>query len=169
MKKRYATTLGIAAVLSSAIVAAPAWAQGAVSGELRDLKGSVMVLKGKDYVNGTNGMALVSGDRVLALEKSQAKVLINTGGQRCEIDLRENQALTVTATDCKALIAAVQTVPGAGAPGSAAIVGGTTAAAVGTTAAAGGAGVGGAVLWIGGTMAIAGGIAGLTREKASGD
>jgi hypothetical protein len=165
MKMRFATTLGVASMLAGAAVSAPALAQGAVSGELRDVKGSVMVLKGKDYVNASNGMTLAAGDRVLVLEKAQTKVVINTGGERCEIDLRENQALTVTATNCKALIAAVQTVPGAGAPGSAAVAGG---AAAGATAGA----AGGGSLLVGTVLlgaAIGGGVYMVTRDKASGD
>jgi hypothetical protein len=155
----------MAAVLTGAALSASALAQGAVSGELRDLKGAVMVLKGKDYVNGSSGMALGVGDRVLVLEKGQAKVVITTGGQRCEIDLRENQALTVTSTDCKALLAAVQTVPGASAPGSSAVAAGTADA----TAKAGlGAAMSGPVLF-GGAAAIGGAVYLGVRNKASGD
>lgn len=168
------TPLVLAMMLSGAIVSSTAIAQGAVSGELRDVKGSVMVLKGKDYVNGAPGMALAAGDRILVLEKAIAKVVVVTAGQRCEIDLKENQALTVTAIDCKALTAAVQTVPGAGAPGSAAVA---AAGAGGGSAAAAAAGSG--VAWIGGAAVVGGAVfAGTrntsktsvdTRLKASGD
>ncbi len=151
-------------ILASSVVAGSALAQGTVSGELRDLKGSVMVLKGKDYVSGNAGMALAAGDRVLVLEKAQARVLITTGGQRCEIDLKENQALTLTAVDCKALIAGVQTVPGAGVPGGSAAASGAPAG--GGLAAAG---AGGGVVWLGGMAAISTSLYLGTRDKASGD
>lgn len=169
------TPLVLAMMLSGAIVSSTAIAQGAVSGELRDVKGSVMVLKGKDYVNGAPGMALAAGDRILVLEKAIAKVVVVTAGQRCEIDLKENQALTVTAIDCKALTAAVQTVPGAGAPGSAAVA----AAGAGGGSAAAAAAAGSGVAWIGGAAVVGGAVfAGTrntsktsvdTRLKASGD
>jgi hypothetical protein len=142
-------------ILVSSVVAGSALAQGVVSGELRDLKGSVMVLKGKDYVSGNAGMALAAGDRILVLEKAQAKGMINIGGQRCEIDLKENQALTLNAVDCKALIAGVQTVPGAGVPGGAAVASGVS--------------VGGRPAWLGGMAAISGGLYVGTRQKARGD
>ncbi len=150
-------------ILASSVVAGSALAQGAVSGELRDLKGSVMVLKGKDYVNGNVGMALGAGDRVLVLEKALAKVMVNTGGQRCEIDLKENQAFTLAALDCKALLASVQTVPAAGVPGGTPVTGGV--AGGGTVA----TGAGGDLVWLGGMAALNTGLFVTTRQKASGD
>ncbi|MFO1412754.1 MAG: hypothetical protein U1F10_02370 [Burkholderiales bacterium] len=159
------TPLALALLLCGLATAGTALAQGAVSGEVRDLKGAVMVLKGKDYINAAQGMALASGDRVLVLEKATAKVVINTSGERCEIDLKENQALTISATGCKALIASVQTVPGAGAPGSAAVAAGGGATASNTAAAMSSSGA----LWVGGAAAVSGGLFLGTRNKASGD
>ena len=157
---------GVTIMLSGAMVAVPAFAQGGVIVELRDLKGSVMVLKGKDYLPGSAGMSLASGDRVLVLEKAQVKVVINTGSARCEVDLRENQALTIpNATDCKALVAAVQTVPGAGVPGGAPVAGG---AATGTSLSSSAAGVSGPAAFAG-MAALSTGLFIGDRQKASGD
>jgi hypothetical protein len=150
-------------ILASSVVAGSVMAQGAVSGELRDLKGSVMVLKGKDYVNGNAGMALGAGDRVLVLEKALAKVVVNSAGQRCEIDLKENQAFTLAAVDCKALIASVQTVPGAGVPGGTAVTSGVTGGGAVAT------GAGGDLVWFGGMSALFTGLFVADRQKASGD
>lgn len=140
---------------------AVAHAQPAVTGELRDLKGSVMVLKGKDYVTGAAGMALAAGERVLVLERAQAKVLVVTNGERCEIDLKENQALTLAAQGCKALVASVQTVPSGGAPGAAAVAAGAGMAA--------GAAAGAGAAWLGGAAVIGGGALLTQRNKASND
>lgn len=146
-------------------VAGSATAQGqsAVSGELRDVKGSVMVLKGKDYVTGAAGMALAAGERVLVLERAQAKVLVVSGGDRCEIELKDNQALTIAPQGCKALVASVQTVPSGGAPGAAAVAAGASSNASTSAAATAGA------VWLGGAAAIGGGAFLTQRNKASND
>ena len=52
-------------------------------------------------------MALGAGDRVSCCEKALAKVVVNSAGQRCEIDLKENQAFTPFSVDCKTLMASV--------------------------------------------------------------
>lgn len=169
--KRMAVVLAVAGC-------ATAMAQPAVNGELRDLKGSVMVLKGKDYVAGAAGMTVAAGERVLVLERAHAKLVVSSNGERCEIDLKENQSVTLAPQGCKALLASVQTVPGGGAPGAAAVAAGGAAAVAGASAAGGAGAVTGAgvaagaaagAAMLGGTAAISGGALLTQRNKASND
>ena len=97
---------------------------------LDSYKGSVMVLKDKDYVNALKDMKLYDGDKVIVLDGSQAVVYITTRGQRCRIDLKEDQSFTVRDKECAALLLTVQTVPVGTVPGS--VVAGATGITDGT-------------------------------------
>lgn len=85
---------------------------------LDEFKGSVMVLKDKDYVSPLKDMKLYDGDRVMALDKSEAVVIITTRGQRCRIELKENESFTVRDRECRALLLTVQSVPVGTVPGA---------------------------------------------------
>ena len=85
--------LGVAIALAAAGVAGVN-AQPAVTGELRDLKGSVMVLKGKDYVTGTAGMALATGER----GRETPLLLGGQGFYRLSVIDAEGRSAAVTVT-----------------------------------------------------------------------
>jgi hypothetical protein len=113
-------------------------------GVLDSFKGSVMVLKDKDYVNALKDMKLYDGDKVIVLDGSTALVYITTRGQRCRIDLREDQSFTVRDKECAALLLTVQSVPVGTVPGG--VVAGTTAGLDSTALLIGGGIVGGAAI-----------------------
>jgi hypothetical protein len=136
--KSLVTNVVLGALLGTVACIAHAQTPPASNGDIGVLdgfKGSVMVLKDKDYVNAAKGMKLSDGDRVMVLDKSQATVIINARGQRCQIDLTEDQSFIVRDRECRALLLTVQTVPVGTVPGgvvaSAAPVEITTGALVG--------------------------------------
>lgn len=163
-RNRLSRFLGIA--MSGAMLLVPvssAHAQTAAAANSKDndigvldsFKGSVMVLKDKDYVNALKDMKLFDGDKVIVLDGSEAVVYITTRGQRCRINLKEDQSFTVRDKECAALLLTVQSVPVGSVPGS---VVASTAVITDSTALLIGAGVvGGAAIY------------GWNHPKASGD
>jgi hypothetical protein len=108
----------LAFAVSSAHAQTAAPANSNDIGVLDSFKGSVMVLKDKDYVNALKDMKLFDGDKVIVLDGSQAVVIVTTRGQRCRIDLKEDQSFTVRDKECAALLLTVQSVPVGTVPGS---------------------------------------------------
>jgi hypothetical protein len=164
MTKQLSRFLGIAMSSAMLVVAvSSAHAQTAAAANTKDndiavldsFKGSVMVLKDKDYVNALKDMKLFDGDRVIVLDGSEAVVYVTTRGQRCRIDLKEDQSFTVRDKECAALLLTVQSVPVGTVPGS--VVAST--AAISDSAA----------LLIGGGIVTGAAIYGWNHPKASSD
>ena len=54
--------------------------------------GAALVNKGDQYVDGTEGMALSTGDRVMTLAQSEAAIQFNDG---CQYLMKENELITI--------------------------------------------------------------------------
>jgi hypothetical protein len=54
--------------------------------------GAALVNKGEQYVDGTEGMALSTGDRVMTLAQSEAAIQFNDG---CQYLMKENELITI--------------------------------------------------------------------------
>ena len=54
--------------------------------------GSALVNKGDEYVDGTEGMKLSTGDRVMTLAQSEAALQFNDG---CQYLMKENELVTI--------------------------------------------------------------------------
>lgn len=88
-------TMLIAAVLALLTTGALA-AEPIQIAAISDMEGKVLVNKGKGFVSARSGMALNSGDRVIALDGSRASVVYADG---CVSQLRENSLLALQKTD----------------------------------------------------------------------
>ena len=83
--------------------------------KVTEANGKVLVNKGNGLVSTKAGAALVNGDRIVTLDKSNARVLFSDG---CELVLEENKILVIDLKQgCKAAVLASEPVPGAVAAG----------------------------------------------------
>ena len=148
-------TLTIAITAAALSAAAPsALAAEKEVATIARITGSTLVNKGTQYVNGTEGMALSVGQRVMSLEESTAVLQFNDG---CRYTMEENEVITIPSLSPCVLtkgssdrLSVLPPVPPAAAPVAAAIVPAAAAAglawvpvaaagAVGLAAIAGGA------------------------------
>jgi hypothetical protein len=81
----------VAAVALSAAVSLAAAAEKEVATIAR-LTGNALVNKGAQYVNGTEGMALSVGERVMSLEETTAIIQFKDG---CRYTMKENEVITI--------------------------------------------------------------------------
>ena len=88
--KPYVRTIIAAAALSAAVASAAA-AEKEVATIAR-LTGNALVNKGAQYVNGTEGMALSVGERVMSLEETTAIIQFKDG---CRYTMKENEVITI--------------------------------------------------------------------------
>jgi hypothetical protein len=87
------TTLRIAITAAALSAAAPSvLAAEKEIATIARITGSILVNKGTQYVNGTEGMALSVGERVMSLQESTAVVQFNDG---CQYTMQENEAITI--------------------------------------------------------------------------
>lgn len=83
--------------------------------KVTEATGKVLVNKGNGLVSTKAGAALVDGDRIVTLDKSNARVMFSDG---CELVLEENKILVIDMNlGCKAAVLASEPVPGAVAAG----------------------------------------------------
>jgi hypothetical protein len=82
----------IAVILISTFSLGVQAAEPILLASLSDVNGKVMVNKGKGYVSARSGTTLDSGDRVIALNGSNAVVSYSGG---CTTELKENSLLTI--------------------------------------------------------------------------
>lgn len=92
------TKLVAAITVAFAAATASAAEDKIVLAALGDVTGKVLVNKGQGFVSARQGMEVRSGDRVLALGDSAAKVVYKTG---CVTDLKENQVLAIGSSGCE--------------------------------------------------------------------
>jgi hypothetical protein len=86
-------------LVNALLITGPAAAQSKEA-TLQELSGKVLVNKGDGLVSGKAGTALVDGDRIVTLDKSDAKIVFSDG---CSVTLEENQIFVIDARlGCKA-------------------------------------------------------------------
>lgn len=84
----------LGAVITAALISLAPCAQGAEEAvaTVARIEGSAVVSKGAQYVNGTEGLALKVGERVMSLAASTTTIQFDDG---CRYVLEANQLLTI--------------------------------------------------------------------------
>lgn len=89
-RKTLLTNVIVAATLSAA--AAPTAAAEGDIAYIARITGSALVNKGGQYLDGTEGMALATGDRVMSLAESSAILQFSDG---CRYTMKEDELVTI--------------------------------------------------------------------------
>lgn len=90
-----------ALLLSSALFTVAQAAEQGSAATLKELHGKVLMNKGSGLVSGKAGAELKDGDRVVTLDKSDARIVFSDG---CSVTLEENNIFVIDAKlGCKAL------------------------------------------------------------------